>query len=158
MALTVGRELFIIMRISYSELKSHACVLYYGVKRWRSVSYQRTEGSMKTQQEAELRPRVPAEVICGAAEQRYIWINLQDFVPLHLRVSWLRCQVLSTVLSFGNLFGDTARRKKKKKKKKKKEITKCGKDGKQQSERTGREQSEGRKTSRPITSERSHPF
>lgn len=106
MALTVGRELFIIMRISYSELKSHACVLYYGVKRRHSVSYQRTKGSMKTQQEAEPRPRVPAEVICGAAEQRYIWINLQDFVPLHLRVSWLRCQVLSTVLSFGNLFGD----------------------------------------------------
>lgn len=110
MALTVGRELFIIMRISYSELKSHACVLYYGVKRRHSVSYQRIKGSMKTQQEAEPRPRVPAEVICGAAEQRYIWINLQDFVPLHLRVSWLQCQVLSTVLSFGNLFGDKKKR------------------------------------------------
>ena len=38
MALTVGRELFIITRISYSKLKSHACVLYHGVKRRRLIS------------------------------------------------------------------------------------------------------------------------
>lgn len=59
MALTVGRELSIIIRITYSEIKSPVCVLCHGVKRGQSVvSYQCTIGNMKTQQEAMLRPRV----------------------------------------------------------------------------------------------------
>lgn len=36
-ALTVGGELFISIRIAYSKLKSPACVLYHGVKRRHSA-------------------------------------------------------------------------------------------------------------------------
>lgn len=59
MALTVGMELFINIRITYCKLKSPACVVNRGVKRRHAVvSYQCTIGNMKTQHEDELKPQV----------------------------------------------------------------------------------------------------
>jgi len=62
MALSVGRELFINMRMSYSKQTSPACVLYHGGEEETLcqaelgvVSCQCLIGNMKTQQEATLK-------------------------------------------------------------------------------------------------------
>lgn len=107
-------ELFITIRMTYSQLMSPACALYHVVMRRHSlVSYQCTVGNMKTQQEAVLMPRVRVDTARRAGAERYIQIRLQDFVPLRLRFSWQQRQVVTTVLSFGNLLCDTTGEKKK---------------------------------------------
>lgn len=66
---------------------------------------------MKSQQEAAPVPWLWVDMACRAGAEGYIRIRLQGFVPLHLRFSRLQRQVVTTVLSFGNLLCDTTEKK-----------------------------------------------
>lgn len=84
MALAVGRESFITIKITHSE-----CVCF-GVRVKRNhagVSYHCTIGNMKTRQGAEPKPQVWVSDDFG--ELRRVRLDLRDFVPLHLKSSRL---------------------------------------------------------------------
>lgn len=90
MALSVGRESFITIKITHSE-----CVCFaVRVKRnHAAVSYHCTIGNMKTQQGAEPKPQVWLSDDFG--ELRRVGLDLRDVVPLHLKS--LRLHAATTV-------------------------------------------------------------